>query len=319
MSTRIVYPLDVPISLAPGHVRSGPFRLNFPARYWVYITVPISRQWEQANPQCNPYRRLRTQWVLYRDGKAVGWLDEPTLLPWSSYFEADSGTYELDVEVLNDFRCLDPIHPRLVIIANTENYEAGAFAMKAAAILAVYFGLCSLVFVPLVRTVGEREEKHKIAESGMGGQNFQWAQRLPLRRPIHGAPSFGLLAGMIVSVAVAGAMMIEREHRRPLGLWVHTVKPGAELVRSDSWTEPLIVRLRYAGSGRESIVYVNSTLTPWDELSQRLKEELSRRRDWVVYVEGDDDVAWGNVTQVIDVARGLNAKVFLLAKKITNQ
>jgi biopolymer transport protein ExbD len=82
--------------------------------------------------------------------------------------------------------------------------------------------------------------------------------------------------------------------------------------KSDSWTEPLIVRLKDAGAGREPIVYVGSTLTSWVELPGRLKDELSRRRDWVVYVEGDDDLAYQNVVNVIGMARGLHARVVLV-------
>jgi len=126
------------------------------------------------------------------------------------------------------------------------------------------------------------------------------------------------LGGLIVGVAVAGSMLIEREQRRPIGLWVHTVKPGAELAKSDSWTEPLIVRIKDAGPGLDPIVYVNSTPATWDELPQLLRTELSRRRDWVVYVEGDDAVAWENVTRAVDVARGLHAKVFLISEAESN-
>src|SRR5580698_1278834 len=115
MATRIVYPLDMPISLAAGRIRTVPFRLNFRADYDVYLSIPSTGQSEQTHPECNPYRRLRTRWVLYRDGKVVDRQDQPTTLPWPSSFRASPGTYELELEVLNDFRCLDPIGPHLLI------------------------------------------------------------------------------------------------------------------------------------------------------------------------------------------------------------
>lgn len=73
MRTRIVYPVDMPVSLARGHIRTGPFRLNLRARYWITID-PM--WWSLADRGCYPdaFRRLETRWVLYRDGQVV----EPT-------------------------------------------------------------------------------------------------------------------------------------------------------------------------------------------------------------------------------------------------
>lgn len=59
MNTRIVYPVDIPISLAAGHIRTGPFRLNLRTGYKVFIAIPYSWQWQQANPECDPYRHSK--------------------------------------------------------------------------------------------------------------------------------------------------------------------------------------------------------------------------------------------------------------------
>jgi biopolymer transport protein ExbD len=315
MSTRIVYALDMPISLAAGHIHTGPFRLNLRADYGVFVAIPSSGQWEQANPQCNPYQHLQTRMVLSRDGKTVARQDQPTILPWPTFFEGSPGTYELDVDVLNDFRCVDPIGPRLEIIAKTENYESGAFTLKVAAIVAMYIGFCSLVFVPVVRTAirisGQRETRIEVADSAPVGQNFQWAQRLPLRRPISGMPGFGLVGGIIFAT-FAMVMMLLTIPMTPKGLWVHLLKPGAVPAKSDNWTDPLVVRVKYRGPGKEAAVVVNSREVAWDDLNRTLKEELSRRREWVVYVGGDDCVGWSNIAQVIDAARGEQAKVVLV-------
>jgi biopolymer transport protein ExbD len=96
------------------------------------------------------------------------------------------------------------------------------------------------------------------------------------------------------------------------GLWVHLLKPGAVPAKSDSWTDPLVVRVQYRGPGKEAAVVVNSREVAWDDLNRTLKEELSRRREWVVYVGGDDCVGWSNIAEVIDAARGEQAKVVLV-------
>lgn len=311
MGTRIVYPVDMPISLAVGHIHTGPFRLNLRADYRVFISIPYNWQWEQAHPECNPYRHLQTRSVLYREGKIVDRQDQPTTLPWPTSFEASPGTYELDLEVLNDFRCVDPIGPHLEIIANTENYESGAFALEVAAIVAVYIGFCSLVFVPVVRSMGQLEKRIDLADSATVGQNLQWAQKLPLRRPISGLPAFGLVGGMIFAI-LAMLMMLITIPITPKGMSVHLLKLGEGPAKSDSWTEPLVVRVKYAGQGHYPGVFVNSKQVPWDDLNSALKRELGQRREWTVYVGGDSCVAWVNVANVIDAARRLHAKVFLI-------
>jgi biopolymer transport protein ExbD len=87
---------------------------------------------------------------------------------------------------------------------------------------------------------------------------------------------------------------------------------GEEPVKSDALTEPLIVLVKDARPGQRPNLYVNSRQVSWEDLDRTLKEELGRRRDWVVYVGGDDEVGWQNVADVIDVARGRQAKVVLI-------
>jgi multisubunit Na+/H+ antiporter MnhG subunit len=79
--------------------------------------------------------------------------------------------------------------------------------------------------------------------------NFQWAQKLPLRKPISGSPGFGLVGGITFAI-LAMLMMLLTSPLTPKGLWVHLLKPAAFPEKSDSWTEPLIVRLRDPGPGK---------------------------------------------------------------------
>ena len=81
---------------------------------------------------------------------------------------------------------------------------------------------------------------------------------------------------------------------------------------SRAWTEPVIVLVKDAGPGQEPGLYMNSKVVAWDDLAGALKQELSGRREWAVYVEGDDCVAWAQVVNMIDIARSDGTKVFLL-------
>jgi biopolymer transport protein ExbD len=116
--------------------------------------------------------------------------------------------------------------------------------------------------------------------------------------------TFGLLAMTL--------MILTSFHDKSVGLPVSLLKLGSAPAKSDSWTSPLVVRLKDAGRGQPPILYVNSKQVPWQDLDRVLKQELSLRRDWIVYVGGDDAVGWGNVTTVIDMAHGYHAKVFLV-------
>ena len=120
--------------------------------------------------------------------------------------------------------------------------------------------------------------------------------------------------GGIMFAIFAMIMMMLTAPIPPKGLWVHLLKPGVTPAKSDV-IEPLVVRVEAGGLGQQPNLYVNSKQVAWEDLGRVLKQELSLRRDWIVYVEGDDAVAWGNITTVIDVARRYHAKVFLTTRR----
>jgi biopolymer transport protein ExbD len=313
MSTRIVYPVDMPVSLAPGHIRTGPFRLNLDANYSVYLAPGTDWRWDSAHPECNPYRHLQTRWALYENGKVVDRLDEPTVLPWPSGFSAGPGVYELDVEVMSDFSCLDSIPPRLEVVANTENYETAALFARVGLSIATYIGFVLLTFVPIIRFLHSFEHSETVTESASVGQDCRWARKLPLRRPISGLPGFGLVGGIIYAlIAIVMMMTTAAFVYTPQGLWVRLLKRGAVPQNSDPWTEPLVVLAKGGGPGQRPNLYVNSKLVAWEDFDHVLKQELSRRREWVVYVGGDDTVAWQDVVNLIDVARRDHATAYLI-------
>ena len=303
----------MPVSLAPGHIRTGPFRLNLYANYWVSFSPGTDWRWDSAHPECDPYRQLRTRWVLYQNGKVVDQLDEPTVLPWPSRFSAGPGVYELDVEVMSDFSCLNSIPPRLEIVADTENYEAAALFARVGLSIATYFGFALLTFVPVIRLVHSFEHPVAVTESTSVGQDFQWARKLSLRPPISGLPAFGLVAGIVFALTAVVMMMTMAGFRyKPQGLWVRLLKQGAIPQKTDAWTEPLVVLVKDAGRGRRPSLYINAKLVAWEDFDHVLKKELGRRREWVVYVGGDDAVAWQDVVDLVDVARRDQATVYLI-------
>lgn len=314
MSTRITYPVNMPVSLAPGHIHTGPFRLNLDTTYMIFLVPGTDWRWDQAHPDCNPYRHLQTRWALYRNGKVVDRLDEPTVLPWPSAFSAGPGVYDLDMEVLSDFSCLDSAHPYLEVIARTEPYDGVSFAMKVISVIVIYIGIALVIFTPIVRFAVSDEHSERVTEQTSVGQTFHRARRFPLRRRFSGLPRFGLFGGMTFALLAVLVMLLTVGFQRTsTGLWVRLLKPGKIPPKSDQWTEPLIVLLKDAGPGQEPNLLVNSKQVRWDDLGSVLKQELSKQGEWIVYVGGDDCIPWVNITFVIDAARADGAKVFLIS------
>src|SRR6185312_13245028 len=66
MATRTFVPVDMPVSLAPGRIKTGPFNINLRDEYSIWIdldeTVPF-------DATCNAYSSLQTRWELYRSGR----------------------------------------------------------------------------------------------------------------------------------------------------------------------------------------------------------------------------------------------------------
>jgi len=315
MNAWIVYPVDMPISLTAGHIHTGPFRVNLNTEYWVILRSDY--QWEIDHQKCNPYPKLQTKWVLYRQGKIVDRLDRPSPINWPSGFSASAGVYDLDVEVLSDFSCLDPGHPRLRVIAITESYYMAASVLKALALIGMVLGVVMLTFLPVVQRLRKsQEETLTVTGSSVVGQDFRWARKRPLRRRISGLPAFGLFGGMVFGI-LAILMMLLTAGFQPTstGLWIRALQPGQVPAKSDAWSEPLIVRVKDAGTYQTAKLFVNSKEVAWKDLEKALKQELGPRRDWVVYVSGDDLVSFQYVANVIDAARGMHAKVVLIPQK----
>lgn len=71
--------------------------------------------------------------------------------------------------------------------------------------------------------------------------------------------------------------------------------------------EPIIVRI-----DSQRRLYLNSRPCAVTYLRRRLLEQLSTRPDWVVYVDGDNDVPFSDVMWVVDLIHDLHAKPVLL-------
>ena len=144
-ATRTWTPVDIPISLAPGHVKTGDFHVNVHAVYYVGIDFQGYNSWQ--HPNCQDDQVLQTRWWLWRDGRVTatwedswgnhwnGVPDGPVESPYLGVFDGSPGRYNLDVEVASDASCLQRFHPRLRVHADDSDYAANG-SINAIALLA---------------------------------------------------------------------------------------------------------------------------------------------------------------------------------------
>ena len=171
--TRADHPVDVPISMAVGHIRTSEFRINQNAPYTIDIEVQETIEFDTLNcllgtamgrtttalQEC-PDRPsvVKASWVLSSRGYVVarGSSDDYRSGAWMNgsisrelgNFQSHSGwRYVLDVDVLADGSALAPGNPRLKVEVHPMVYERNAVL---GAILFLAMGLLVLVGVILL-------------------------------------------------------------------------------------------------------------------------------------------------------------------------
>jgi biopolymer transport protein ExbB/TolQ/biopolymer transport protein ExbD len=143
------------------------------------------------------------------------------------------------------------------------------------------------------------------------GQRFQFAQSQPLRKRFSEIPAYGLLAAPGLAFAVAAFMMFPSFYP-PTGLSVRLLKAGEGLTVNSSSTPLVVIRLTGTSRNRESVLYVNTRETPWEDLDAAVKSKVNVNSQPVIYVEAEDDVSWQAVANAIDVVKRVPANVVLL-------
>jgi biopolymer transport protein ExbD len=315
IDTRIFVPVDIPVSLAAGHIRTGPFRINVEQGYSIWIDFDQSTYF---NPMCSSYSTLKTTWTLYRDGRVQTQWDAPVLQDgYLEGFDAAKGFYDLDVHVLADASCLNANRPRLRVVTSRDNdsFYAGVLLWTGAAFVVV--GLSLVILGWRGGVFRELEQSAVVTNAPTVGQNFQWAQRLPLRRQFSSPPAFALLAAPVLVILIIIFMVVLQPYPAR-GLCVKVLKPGP-LAAPDPLSDPVVVQMLDAGLGVTPELYVNSKPTSWNKFGDDLKNELKLRPKWVVYVQADPNLPWADITSAIDVAKGLHADVVLLTIQPTIQ
>ena len=307
METRTFKPVDMPVSLATGHIHSGRFKINLRKRYWITLDAT---DYQLMSWNCSSYHLFKTRWVLYRDGKVVEDYDAAYPEFGVGSFEAESGTYDLDVEVLSDGSCLNPAHPRLQIFTSKYEYEESVTLWSWVTALCAAIG-SSLIIIFVLGKFRNTAIQPVLTGASSFDQHFQWAQKLPLRPPFRRPPHFGVVAAFVYFVVLAPVWIITADHAIPIGLPVYLLQSPSKF-RDNKFVEPIVVQIRDVGPTRLPELYVNSVVVSWEDLRKTLRAELGKRPEWVVYVKADPNIPYANITTVASHVRHLQGKVVLL-------
>jgi hypothetical protein len=126
VKTRTLFPVDIPVSLSRGHLKTGDFKVNIRGFYSILVVFPGG-----SSPNCNEYLVLRTRRLSLIGGLTVthseydGDVHDPntTVGPFFGGFESKPGTYSFDIEISSDGSCLDVRNPRFEVIASSSDFD----------------------------------------------------------------------------------------------------------------------------------------------------------------------------------------------------
>lgn len=125
-------------------------------------------------------------------------------------------------------------------------------------------------------------------------------QKLPLAPRLSGLPSFPLILVPILAFAVA-ALIIFASFNIPLGLYVHLSRMGTHSAANH--VQPGSLHVRVAGRSRDGslLLFVDSKRMPLTELEDSVTRHIRTHPDWIV--DANDDVAWADVANLIDLLK----------------
>jgi biopolymer transport protein ExbD len=142
------------------------------------------------------------------------------------------------------------------------------------------------------------------AFSGPSGPHRRFSRP---RRTLALLPYFPLLTIPVLMIMVFEGMILAPLPAKGLHVFAST----QHLLKAQSDPAgPLVVSAQRRNGNVRFLVGGNPV--PLENLHDALKKELSRRADWVVFVEGDDDLPFQNIVEVIDIANSLHARSVML-------
>lgn len=317
--------VEMPVSLGRGHIKTGDFTTNLKGTYDIAFDTQVP-----SIAGCLQYAVLKTRWAVTQNGRIVAhrerggyyWKEPDAPIEGMNLynFDAEPGTYDLDVEILSDGSCLNIGKPRLrVYLSDSDRIEYDELntRLQLVSLLSVGMGFAFLFAYRFARL---RQQTHALPLSAASlEQKPMWGvtglryRRFPASRawamnPVLNIPTLALVCSLTWFTWLMPAWIVYAGvQRSSCGLSVSLPRKEVPTVAiAPGLTAPLV---KIESRGR---AYLNYKETSWERLAADLDEALRGLPIRVVYVDGDRDILFMEVVRAIDIIQGSGARAILI-------
>jgi len=296
--------LEMPVSLSPGHVITGNFRVNPDTIY--YIDIELDKR-SPVHANCEPRSVLNTRWVLSSEGEAQqgGSPWEDTGLTIADLY-GEEKWYTFDAEVLPGASCLNVRNPRLKVQTHPDPSDLYV-ALTWLSIVPVGLGLV-LLSRPYISRRFSIVEGVRIFPDMVLRNVLPIKKHAPLRL-IHEPPHWPLFCVAILSFLIFTFMSFGPLPSK--GLFITLKNRDAVAWKKSPWPDALEIYVRAPAR-----FFINGQEVSWSDVHGRLIEQLSRRAEWTVYFEAEPDVPFMHAANAIDMIQSCGAKLVWITPKM---
>jgi len=289
IETRNFTPLDIPVAVSDGRIRTGDFKTNLGETY--FVRFDDSRNSTHAG--CGQDAWLNTRWTVFRNGQPLVVNHDDSYQPVSvgpvvgqrfDTFNANRGTYSLVVDVLPGAECLNVARVRLSVGTDESEYLEALGLLRTLLVFLMGTGIAMLIRFALEsareRFETERHDHLHIFQSH--GYRYQFTPRKLRPTPVFfRVADFGLIFFTAIFPAVIALMILTSPAGR-MGVSARLVTPSRFKINLDPAVKPLLVWLDAHGN-----YFLKDKPVAHDNLENALEHELAQRADHTVYFEGD--------------------------------
>lgn len=341
-STRIWEPLELPVSLARGHIRTPEFSTNVTGNYSLAVSFEGLRLQEDfcrlGISICDRPSEFEARWIVTQQGKSIAhgsseghyggplWVDPSREL---GQFHAGSRTYALDVEIVRGGAGFNSLAPRLVVVelgdARVQSDYLGAMGGLACFFL-IPVGTFLLIRVGMNRRLDRLDLSARVSALTQPLPQFQAppldivAPDLRPRPPkyrhrrlgsLH-QPAFTKMAGFALVMMLTCVVLdvptwalYFRDHPGSMGLRVRLWHAQAPITAS---SPSIVVRLALP---HHQLHIDGQPVTRQDFESELRKKLPTRPPNCPIYLQADPALEWHDAAEVIDLIRKLGGNVIL--------
>src|SRR5579864_5583627 len=216
IETRNFTPLDIPVTVSNGQIRSGDFKINLGETY--FVRFDDSRNSTRAG--CAQDAWLNTRWTVFRNGQPLIVNHDDFYQPVSvgpvvgqrfDTFNANRGTYSLVVDLLPGAECLNVARVRLSVGTDESEYLEALDLLRTLLVFLIGIGIAMLIRSVLesVRERLETRRRDHLHVFQSHGYQHQFTPRKRRPTPVFfRVADFGLIFFIAIFPAVIALMIL---------------------------------------------------------------------------------------------------------------